>query len=580
MKNGGYKGFEAWCSRMLMTVKMHVIIILALVVAGVMMLLIHNFYYFQDHWGQVYVQVMGAFIGADHEAIQEGVRKAVGIVFLSWPVAMKIFAVCVWGYLLILIYFFLQTKQMQSEKYLRGARFVPVLKVQLRQLFLRGSIPIGRIKLPPRDETTHVFIVGRTRSGKSQILKRVVGTLKSGGKRQIIYDNKGDYVPSFYESDTDLIYCPADERSIGWSIFNDVRTVMDIDQIVCWTLIPEEKGKDPFWNKAARDVLRGVLFYLWYNRDGDVTNLQIWEMLTSGSDNIISALKTIHEGKIGIDALGDAGSKQCQGVLGTLLSYVKSLEYVAKQDGDFSVRQWMRQDDPGSLFLVNTAATADIFKPLQTLMLEFASMELLSMPDDMRRRRYVVLDEFGSLHPMQSIVELLARAGSKGASVWIGTQDIGQIDSAYGDSLRKTIVNNCGTKVLLSVSEPDTMAYLSELIGCVEVVESSETNSMGVNSFRDGVSISRQLTVKELVIPSEFARMPNLRAILKLPGMDYLKIRIPVFRDVPLHAPFVLSEALNLKSLAKRFLKSGANKVEPEKTKTPEVSEENEIDLD
>jgi len=47
------------------------------------------------------------------------------------------------------------------------------------------------------------------------------------------------------------------------------------------------------------------------------------------------------------------------------------------------------------------------------------------------------------LNRLNSIVDLLTNGRSKGASVWLAVQDIGQISNLYGDNLRQTIMNAC-----------------------------------------------------------------------------------------------------------------------------------------
>jgi len=195
---------------------------------------------------------------------------------------------------------------------------------------------------------------------------------------------------------------------------------------------------------------------------------------------------------------------------------------------------------------MNIAYTKDVLKPLLTLMLDIASQEILSMQEDLRRRRYIILDEFGTLHQMNSIIELLTRGGGMGASVWIGIQDIGQIDQRYGVNLRKSIINSCGTKLILCVDEADTKEYLSEMIGDTEVSEVNDTNSMGLNSFRDGKSIARSSRTKRLILPSELDNQQALTGILKLPALPYTRIRIPIVKHPAQNEQVVLREDLQL----------------------------------
>jgi type IV secretory pathway TraG/TraD family ATPase VirD4 len=414
----------------------------------------------------------------------------------------------------------------EEDKYIDGAKFISSDKLLTLLSKEKTSIPIADIKTPVDDETKHFFIVGRTGSGKTQTLKRVVTHLQTTGAKIILYDNKGDYIPTNYKKERDIIFNPIDERSAQWTIFNDCTSKMDIEQVICHGMIPGSGGsRDPFWANASREVFRGILYYCYRNKM--YSNEKIWDVLSSGASKIVKILNTIPEGRTGREMILDSSSKQTQGIMAMLLQYTAILELMATEDGGFSIRKWLHDPKPGTLFLVNHSKSKDVLKPILTLLLEMASHEVLSMPDDYNRRIYFFLDEFGSLNHMSSIIELLTRARSKGASVWIGTQEIGQIEKVYGKESRQSIVNGCASKLILSIAEPETAKYFSDAIGQTEVLESSESMSMGPSNIRDGLTFTRASKTKPLVLPSVFQQFPDMEGILKLSNYDYCKVKVP-----------------------------------------------------
>jgi type IV secretory pathway TraG/TraD family ATPase VirD4 len=430
--------------------------------------------------------------------------------------------------ILFIYYFRKRSVKQQEDKYLGGAKFISDVALKKLLKKIKTRIPIADLEIPINDETKHYFIVGRTGSGKTQTLKRVVTYLQNNNRKIILYDNKGDYIPTNYNEKTDLIFNPIDERTVRWSIFNDCDSKMDIEQVICHGLIPGTGGsRDAFWANAAREVFKGILYYLYRVNKGKVSNQAIWGLLSSGSENIIKALKSIPEGAVGRDMILDSNSKQTQGIMAMLLQYTAILEMMSVEDGDFSIRKWLTDDQPGTLFLVNQSKSKDVLKPILTLMLDMASHEVLGMPDDYDRRIYFFLDEFGSLNYMSSIIELLTRARSKGASVWIGTQEIGQIEKVYGKELRASIVNGCASKLILSIAEPETAKYFSQSIGDTEILESSESMSMGPSFVREGLTFSRNSRIKPLVMYSTFQDFKDMTGILKLCNYDYCHVDIP-----------------------------------------------------
>jgi hypothetical protein len=112
-------------------------------------------------------------------------------------------------------------------------------------------------------------------------------------------------------------------------------------------------------------------------------------------------------------------------------------------------------------------------------------------------------------------VSLLTLSRSKGGSIWVGVQDVGQIDKLYAQDLRKAIVNACGNSLLFAVSDPDRAKYLSEKIG-------------------------------ETLLPSELMALPDLTAYLRVGALPLTRTRF-TFRPYPANqAPFSVRPDLRL----------------------------------
>jgi type IV secretory pathway TraG/TraD family ATPase VirD4 len=550
-----FKGFETWLSFLLMNMKMFKWILIAsgLLSAGFTSLVISNLnnrfwqisgWCLENMWWGLVNNTMKVFRPAWdifwHEFLQ--ILLFYLTIFFIILITITVFA---------FRYFRKRSLNQEEDKYIDGAKFISSDKLLTLLSKEKTSIPIADIKTPVDDETKHFFIVGRTGSGKTQTLKRVVTHLQTIGSKIILYDNKGDYVPTNYNKERDIIFNPIDERSTHWTIFNDCTSKMDIEQVICHGMIPGSGGsRDPFWANASREVFRGILYYCYRNKM--YSNAKIWDVLSSGASKIVKILNTIPEGRTGREMILDSSSKQTQGIMAMLLQYTAILELMATEDGGFSIRKWLHDPKPGTLFLVNHSKSKDVLKPILTLLLEMASHEVLSMPDDYNRRIYFFLDEFGSLNNMSSIIELLTRARSKGASVWIGTQEIGQIEKVYGKESRQSIVNGCASKLILSIAEPETAKYFSDAIGQTEVLESSESMSMGPSDVRDGLTFTRSSKTKPLVLPSVFQQFPDMEGILKLSNYDYCKVKVPYISCKVLNQYLEIRNDMLLESLIKK----------------------------
>jgi type IV secretory pathway TraG/TraD family ATPase VirD4 len=199
--------------------------------------------------------------------------------------------------------------------------------------------------------------------------------------------------------------------------------------------------------------------------------------------------------------------------------------------------------------VTNYAEVQDTLRPVLSLFIDILGKRLLSLKDDYHRRVFIILDEFGTLQRLSTIVQLLTLSRSKGGSVWIGIQDIGQIDKLYTEPLRQAIVNACGMTVVFSVAEPETAAFLSKKIGDICYLKTDETYSMGVAIHRDGLSLSRNQKEEKLVLlPSEIMNLRDLECYVKIPNYDISQTTLTYRAYKESEEPLLLREDMILSS--------------------------------
>jgi len=134
-----------------------------------------------------------------------------------------------------------------------------------------------------------------------------------------------------------------------------------------------------------------------------------------------------------------------------------------------------------------------------------------SLKDDLNRRVFFILDEFGMLNKLNSIVDLLTNGRSKGASVWLAIQDVGQINNLYGDNLRQSIMNACNNYFCFKVNDYQTAELLSKKFGEAkiksvdEMVNHSVIDNLDVNNGRLNRRISEK--IEKLILPSEIQNL-------------------------------------------------------------------------
>jgi type IV secretory pathway TraG/TraD family ATPase VirD4 len=545
-----YEGFETWYNELLMTVKMHVAILVMLFVAHLaattlaalllidMRALWATLQWLYAHalwpsWKLTFANPNGTSV----ETTAGYVASLPSLTQFSLAVLYKIkllFLCCSVVYLahfLILRKYKARAVSQSSRKYVRGANisnageFAASAKRKREVL----DLPFGAVKMPVGVENEHTFIVGRPSTGKTNLLCQIVERLKERKERAIIYDFKSDYFTKFYDPREDLLFNPLDARSLGWNVFNEIKTFMDVDAIT-GSLVPNSTAAgDPFWNDAARDVLAGIIHYLF--KTGRKENRYLWDMVTADGLSIRDCLRQIPEGQRGFRYIEDAGSKQALSVFAVMMQYAKCFEFMGGNNGDFTLQQWL-DSGKGMIFITNYPGVQDTLRPVLSLFIDLLSRRLLSMADSRSRKIFFLLDEFGTLQRLSSIIRLLTLSRSKGGAVFIAIQDYGQIDRIYTKDHRQSIVNACGNGVTFALADPVSADISSAKLGETEYLDTETTRTMGVESYRDGTSLSQRKKRERLFLPADIMDLQKLTAVVKFSTHDPVVSKFP-YKEYP-----------------------------------------------
>jgi type IV secretory pathway TraG/TraD family ATPase VirD4 len=437
-----------------------------------------------------------------------------------------------------------KAKKLLGKEHIRGTKFVTAreLEKKIRKKKQATSLPFGSIHLPKELENRHTFTIGLPGTGKSQMLRKIIQELIQRGEKCVIFDAKGEFFSEFFDPAKDLLFNPLDRRSLKWNIFNEFKTQPDIEALAASLIPPKPGTAESFWIDAARGVFTSILKHL-YQQDRR-TNADLWKMLTADSKALLESFRRTRGGEVGARFIAQDknNSRQADAVLATMMQYTRAFEFMVGDEGDFSVGKWLADRRPGCIYITNYEDIEDTLRPILSLFIDLMSRKLLSMPDDLDRRTFFLLDEFGSLQQLPSIVNLLTRGRSKGAAVFIGIQDNGQIEKIYTKQTLETIENSCGNRVTFALTgqTADREARLN--IGDVEM--SSYLRSMSISS---GASFSEKREKELAYLPSEISGLPDLTAIVKLRGYDFTVSKWQWEASTPRNERFVIKEGLELK---------------------------------
>ena len=158
---------------------------------------------------------------------------------------------------------------------------------------------------------------------------------------------------------------------------------------------------------------------------------------------------------------------------------------------------------------------------------------ILSLPPDLQRRYWLLLDEVGSIGCVQGLIDALTKGRKYGLCAILGLQSIAQLRAAFGDDGAQTLLPCLSSQLILRVNDPETAEYASSHSGECEVVRESVARGKS-KEIR-----TKQHHVERLVLPSEIQGLKNRRGYLRVAEHDRVqRVKIPLIKRKPVIAAF------------------------------------------
>jgi type IV secretory pathway TraG/TraD family ATPase VirD4 len=461
-----------------------------------------------------------------------------------------------------------------------GAKENAFLYDEVSNILRSFPIFVGDVLVNRKDETKGFLVVGRPGSGKTQLLSQVIENIVMNEKI-IVHDYKADYLQVFFDPIKDIIFNPLDARCVKWDIFEGVSGEWDIESMATALIPTPTQSIDQHWTDTARNVLIGAMTYLKINHNA--SNNELVKLIS----DIPQLVKILSESNLrgAAHLIGYPESKEAQSVISTFVRYTNCLKYLPDTGGTktekgvvtFRIRDWIASGVPGIIFITNYQRTQDALRPLLSLFLEVVIRTMLSQKDDLHRRVYFMLDEFGQLNRIPSVASLITQGRSKGVSSWIGIQDLAQIETKYSKSIRQSITNSLSNHIIFNVIDPETADIFSKEIGEVTRMKTDYTTSEsegiqagghllygGGSSSSSSTSSRTHQVTERLILPSEILALKDLHCIVKIINRDVTATKIPIVDYEAQSEPFILDERFAFTARQAGEAKQDENRIEDE----------------
>jgi len=320
----------------------------------------------------------------------------------------------------------------------------------------------------------------------------------------------GEYVETFYRPG-DVILSPYDKRSPGWSMFNEIRDDFDYD-LYAVSIIQESKERSAEeWYRYGRLIYREVSKkLLTLKRNPTMEEVMHWCTIVENDK-----LKEFVKGTPA-EALFIKGAERATGsarfVLGDKLA-----PHLKMPAGDFSLRDWLEDDKPGTLFITWQEQMKKSLNPLISCWLDIMFSSLLGMGKRDQRTLFFI-DELESLEYLPNLQDLLTKGRKSGASVWAGYQTYSQLIERYGINIAETLLGSMRSGIVMGSSRlgKETLEQMSRALGEIE----GEVEHKQGNPFQAGIGNRPRIETRTVraVTPTEISELKNLTGYVYFPG--------------------------------------------------------------
>lgn len=427
---------------------------------------------------------------------------------------------------LIAIYFIKKGKFQTENQLIRGTQLVDasILKRAIRSNKEASDITIDGFPLIKNSEFQHMLVHGTVGTGKSQLIMKILDCLRKRGDKVILYDKGCAFMPFYFQMHKDKVLNPYDTRCSNWDLWQEAPRDSDLENMA-ESLIPIQGESDPFWVNAARTVFVSAASRMRHEKDRSLERL-LRLLLTSEFSQLEAYLADTPASTL----VSQKIEKTAISIRSVITTYIKSLQLLSSNHvgSIFSVRDYLLNDkEEGWLFISSNGEQHKTLKPLMSMWLAMASLTMLSLDVNTKRRVWVICDELPSLHKLPLLGETIAEVRKFGGCFLLGMQSFAQLEKVYGRSGAQEIFDLLNTRFFFRSPSGDMARIVSKELGEEDLDESRENYSYGANSVRDGISLGNQRVVRPIVSYPEILDLANLSCFLRLPcGYPVTKLKL------------------------------------------------------
>ncbi|MBP0973930.1 MAG: type IV secretory system conjugative DNA transfer family protein, partial [Oscillospiraceae bacterium] len=454
-----------------------------------------------------------------------------------------------------------------------AARCFDITSVSKTKQDILGMMGNGKVFTLPENTrlNSNLAVCGASGTGKSRSISRnLILQAARRGDSIIVTDPKSELYESMsqYLRDEGYIVKVFNlvqmEHSDSWNCLGEVGNSELMAQTFADVVLSNTSGDgcDAFWYNAELNLLKALVLYVAMEMPPEKRNLgEVYSMLCSMSESSLSKEmervarehKNSFTGEIYPPSPATAPYNIFKQSSETVRSSViiglgsKLQVMQAQQVRDITSYNEIDLELPGKTKCAYFCIVSDqdsTFDFLSSLFFSFLFIKLIRYADsyceggELKPKVKFILDEFPNCCLIPDFTKKCSTIRSRGCSVAVFFQNIGQMKNRYPDDQWQEIIGSCDSTVFLGCTDILTAEYFSDRIGEATVeVEGTmrELNSLHITDYTPRFRKTNSIGRRHLLTPDEVLRLPPDDELVFIRGQK-------VFRahrfDYSLHSEF------------------------------------------
>ena len=426
-----------------------------------------------------------------------------------------------------------------------------------------GMLPDGQVLTLPKDTrlNANLAVCGSSGTGKSRAISRnlVLQAVKRGESviltdpKSELYESMGEYLRE-NEYIVKVFNLVEMDHSDSWNCLGEVGSSELMAQTFADIVLQNTSGdsKDAFWYNAELNLLKALVLYVALEMPPEKRNIAtVYDLLYTqtekGLSDMMASISHEHANQYTGELLPPSPASAPYAIFRQSSETVRTSVIIglgsklavlqAQQVRNITSYNEIDLELPGKQKCAYFCIVSDqdsTYDFLSSLFFSFLFIRLIRYADAyceggmLHPKVKFILDEFPNCCLIPDFTKKCSTIRSRGCSVAVFFQNVGQMRNRYPDDQWQEILGACDSTVFLGCTDMLTAEYFSDRIGTASVeVEGTmrELNTMHITDYTPRFRKTNSLGRRPLLTPDEGLRLPPDQVLIFIRGQKVMRAK-------------------------------------------------------